>query len=250
MISTSRRPAALALALIAALLPARESRADEATPQRPSISFSAFTVPDRRWEVEAGGVTADGMAALPVFVKFGWSDRTELELGLDAVRAVETDDGVTASAGDLVFGLRSRVFEGGRSNVAVAGWIKAPTAVEQVGSEELDAGVIGIVSMPLGRIGIDANIWITGIGTEDTILGQVQGVATIGLPLGGCWSSFVEAAWQTTAASGGSGGFADGGIACTVAPQSVIDAAIGAGWSDGYPDWLLTAGWTLMLGGP
>ena len=79
-----------------------------ATPQRPSVSFGTGTVPARLWELEGGGQVADGGSAIPLFLKYGLTNETEVEIGLDAVRQVEQGIGTRSSVGDLFVGVRSR----------------------------------------------------------------------------------------------------------------------------------------------
>ena len=218
-----------------------------ATPQRPSVGFSTGTVPDQLWELEAGGLLADGGSAIPLFVKYGLTDRTELEFGIDAIRQVEQTDGLRSSMGDLFLGIRSRrSLREGRA-AAIVGWLKAPTAVEGVGSTHFDAGAVGVLSLPLGRLNLDTNLWLSGLGRDNgTTVGQVQALANLGIPLRGCWSSYVEVVVQRTAGEG-SGGLLNTGLACAASRTTVFDVATGAGWDNGYPDWILAVGWTLLF---
>ena len=218
-----------------------------ATPQRPSISFGTGTVPDDMWELEAGGLLARGGSAIPLFLKYGLTDRTEFEVGIDAVRQIEQPDGIRSSMGDLFLGVRSRrSLRQGRS-AAIVGWLLVPTAVEGVGSTHYDAGAVGVLSLPLGGLTLDTNLWLVGIGRDEgTIVGRVQAVANLGIPLRGCWSSFAELSLQRTAGTG-SGGFIDAGVACAASRTSVFDLAVGAGWDRGFPEWTVNVGWTRLF---
>jgi hypothetical protein len=252
-VTPAARVAACAAFLLAGLGPALHGAAAaeaSATPQRPSLSFNTLTAPARRFEMEIGGSVADGADALPLFLKYGLTDRTELEVGFDGVRRVDTAGGPVTSQGDLSLWIRTRPSwgHGGRS-VAGLGWVKAPTARDGAGSGKIDAGVIGVLSLPLGRQSLDANLWVSALGREDgTTLGQAQGILTLNLPGPGDWSSFAEIAWQRTAGEG-DGGFFDAGVAFAASPRAVFNAAAGAGWSEGYPDWVVTAGWAILFPG-
>ncbi len=187
----------------------------------------------------------DEAGALPLFLKYGLADRHEIELGFDAVRQVDTGEEVETSFGDVTVGLRSRLVEREAGAFAVVGWVKAPTAGDETGSGEADAGVVAVGSWPAGRFSLDANLWLSAIGQENATAGQVQGVVTLGIPLASSWSTFVEVAWQRTAGQG-SGRFFDTGIAYAATPTAVFDLAAGVGGDEGYPDWAVTAGWTVL----
>ncbi len=222
-----------------------------ATPQSPSLSFNTLTVPARRWEMEIAGVLSDSTAAAPVFLKYGLTDRTEMEIGFDLIRTVEADADSVTSQGDLFLGVRSRLPIGGSSqSFAARGWLKAPTARDEAGTGEFDAGLIGIATLPFGRSSIDANLWLTALGqTGDAILGQVQGIMTLNLPERGGWSPFAEIAWERTATQG-SDVFVDAGLGYAVSRTSAVNAAAGVGGGEGYPDWGLTVGWVVLFDEP
>jgi hypothetical protein len=96
-------------------------------------------------------------------------------------------------------------------------------------------------------LNLDTNLWLSGLGRDNgTTVGQVQALANLGIPLRGCWSSYAEVVVQRTAGEG-SGGFLDTGMACAASRTTVFDVAIGAGWDNGYPDWILTVGWTRLF---
>ena len=120
---------------------------------------------------------------------------------------------------------------------------------DAVGSGNLDAGAIGILSTPIGDCSLDLNLGLTEFGRGGgSFLTRVQAIATLGFPAAGRWLPFVETAGQRTAGSG-SGGAVSFGAGYQPLPSLVIDAAAGAGYNDGYPDWWLTVGWTVLLGG-
>lgn len=220
-----------------------------ATPQRPSLSTSAWTVPRGLFELEAGAGFSEGAAGLPLFGKYGLTDALELEAGIDAVRWVDGPGDGETSIGDLLLGARWRI-PGKRSRVrfAVAGLLKLPTADDAAGSGEVDVSVAGIASIPLDHgLGLDVNLVWTAIGREvGGTLGQGQAIVAVGIPIRGRWSSFVEAAYQRTAGQD-DGGFFDAGVAYAATPRAVFDVAAGVGWSAGYPDWSATVGWTVLF---
>ena len=229
--------------------PAASDDGPSATPQRPSLTFNAATVPAGGTEIEVGALFGPGAGALPVFAKYGLTDALELEAGIDAVRWVDGPDDGSASIGDLLLGARWRMTEAtSKIQVAFGGWVKAPTAGDRRGSGEPDATVAAIASMPLPHgLSIDANVWWSALGQDGGgALGQGQALATLGVPIVGRWSSFVGLAFQKTATAG-DGGFVDAGVTYAASRTAVFDVAFGSGWSDGYPDWAVTAGWTLLV---
>jgi len=219
-----------------------------ATPQRPSLSFNTSTVPGKRLELECGGSLAEEGSALPAFLKYGLTGRTEVNLAFDVIRRVDLGDETVTSPGDLFLGVRSRLAgTRGGSSFALAGRVKLPTAHDDAGSGEFDAQIIGIASIPAGRMSVDGNLWLSALGQQnDSWLGQVQAIATLNLPQRAGWSSFAEVAWQSTATQG-SGGLFDFGVLYGASRTAVFDAAAGVGWSEGYPDWTVTAGWTILF---
>ncbi len=231
--------------------PARAQDNGDATPQRPSLSFGTTTVPDGRWEIEFGGLVLNDGGAVPLFLKHGLTDRLELEIGLDAIRRVETAGGDETSQGDLTVGVRHRLARpAGTPAIAWVAQIKAPTADDDVGSGEADAGLVGVATFPLGSASLDANVVLNALGRGGgSYLGQFVAIATLSLPARGGWTPFVEAAWQRTATLG-TGGFLDAGVSYAATRRAVFDAAAGVGASRGFPDWFVTAGWTVLLDRP
>ena len=251
MTKRSRRILATAIIAVAVSVPGAPRAEDgpTATPQRPSLTFSTATVPDGGTEIETGAAFGPQVGALPVFAKYGLTDELELEAGIDAIRWVGgTADG-SASIGDLLLGARWRVTdERSKIQVAFGGWLKAPTAGDVRGSGEPDATVAAIASIPLSHgLSIDANLFWSALGRDGGgALGQGQALATLGVPITDRWGSFVGVAFQKTATQG-DGGFLDAGFTYAASRTAVFDVAFGSGWSDGYPDWAVTAGWTLLV---
>ena len=244
----------LAASVVSAALSTTGRSADDephATPQRPSLTFNAYTVPDGLFEVETGALFAPRYGAFPVFAKYGLTDALELEAGVDVVRWVDGVDGGSASIGDLLIGARWRsTAEQSRIQIAFGGWLKVPTAGDERGTGETDVTIAAITSVPLAHgLSVDANLWWSALGRDDGgAVGQGQAIAALWIPIAERWSSFVELALQKTAGEG-DGGFIDAGIAYAASPIAVLDVAAGTGWSDGYPDWTVTAGWTVLLAG-
>lgn len=220
-----------------------------ATPQRPSVSVNTATVPAAGFEMEAGAEVYDGGAGLPVLLKYGVTRRTEIELGIDLVRSADLGSGTLASFGDVAPRVRARLIERSDVSFAVMGSVKLPTAKDGVGSGHPDIGATAIVSVPLDAFSLDANLWVSALGRGgSSSLGQIQGVVTLNLPASGPWSGFVEVAGQGTAGQG-TGTFLDAGVGYAPTRRTVLDAAVGRGWSHGYPDWYATVGWTVLFGG-
>jgi hypothetical protein len=233
--------------------PALVARAEgpAATPQRPSLSTSAWTVPRGLFELETGAAFSEGAAALPLFGKYGLTDALELEAAIDGVRWVDGPGEGETSVGDLTLGARWRPRrETSRIGLALAGLVKLPTAGDETGSGETDASVIGIASIPLNDgLGLDLNLVWSALGRQGGgAHGQGQAIATLAFPLRGDWSSFVETAYQRTAGNE-DGGFFDAGVAFAATPRAVFDLSAGTGWSRGYPDWSINVGWTVLFSG-
>lgn len=247
-IPTAVAPLPVAALVLASFLAATGSApAQEATPQRPSLSYSASTVDGRAFEMEWGGLATDGPDAVPAFLKYGITDWLEAEAGFDLVRRVDLGGEEITSRGDLFLGARGVLpADVEDASFAAVAWVKAPTARDSAGSGEPDFGAVGIASGEIpGGLTLDLNLWLSMLGTEGGFVGQQQAIATVGLPMPGAWSAFVEGAYQNTAVLG-DGLFLDAGLGYAISPRSVVDVAAGAGSSRGYPDWTVTAGWTIL----
>jgi len=117
-----------------------------AHPQRPTLSSDTYTTPDGMMEVEAGGNVQFGKnSSIPTTLKYGMGERTEMFVGMDVLKAVETPTGhTTTGLGDAVVGFRHRLrdkdeFEPG---VAMQFRTKLPTASSDrdIGTGEVDFG--------------------------------------------------------------------------------------------------------------
>jgi hypothetical protein len=229
-------------------------QADEpaATPQRPSLGTSVWTVPRGLFELEAGAGFSEGAGALPLFGKYGLTDALELGAGIDALRWVDGPGEGETSVGDLLLGARWRpTGEAARVQLALSGLAKLPTADDAAGSGEVDLTVSGIATVPFDNgCGLDVNLVWSALGQSGGgTLGQGQAIVSLGIPLRSRWSTFVEAAYQRTAGQS-DGGFFDAGLAYAASPRAVFDIAGGVGWSEGYPDWSVTTGWTVLFSRP
>jgi hypothetical protein len=219
-----------------------------ATPQRPSLSFNVRTVRAGGFEMEAGAATTASSSSAPFFLKFGMRDRVELEAGFDAVRRVDTTEGSVTSVGDLALSVRARLADrAGDTGYGFVASLKLPAAREGAGTGRADVGAAAILSYLVGRSVFDVNLGMVALGREGGgALGQGQGIATLYLPALAGWSPFAEVALQKTAGQG-NGGYFDAGVSYAASRRAVFDAAAGAGWKDGYPDWSFTFGWTVLL---
>lgn len=249
LISPSLPLPGTALALAACLAAAAPAaRAQEATPQRPSLSFNAYTVDKNAFEMEWGGLTTEDTSSVPTFLKYGFTDWLEGELGFDTIRQVDLGGEEVTSRGDLFLGVRHSYRPGWDGpDVAAVAWVKAPTARDSAGSGEADFGLIAVASGPLSRRGgsLDLNIGLSALGTRGGAVGRQEVIATVGLPVPGAWSVYVEGAYQNTAVFG-DGLFFDAGVGYAASPRAVFDVAAGVGSSRGYPDWTVTVGWTVL----
>jgi len=246
--------ASRSVALVAGLAaPCAIAGQPSASAQRPSLSFNATTAPRGFLELEAGAFASDGGAALPLLIKYGVTDRIELEFGVDAVRRVEAHGDHVSSVGDVTAGARAGLGRtaGGETSFAVVGFAKLPTAKDETGSGEPDLVALGIASIDLGRSVLDLNLGASALGRGDgDAVGQVQAIATYYPAPSGPWTPFVEGAWQKTAGGEGDGAFLDAGLSFSASRVAVLDAAVGLGSSDGFPDWTATVGWAILLGRP
>lgn len=74
-----------------------------ATPQRPSLSATDWTVPRGLFEFEVGAGFSEGFGGLPLFSKYGVTDALEIEAGINAVRWATVPTSTSIWSGRYIF---------------------------------------------------------------------------------------------------------------------------------------------------
>ena len=142
------------------LLAAAASEAPICT-DRPTKANAVCTVPAGRFQLEssagqwsrteAGGSTAKSLSIGSSLVKYGLSDRSDLQVGLTPLARVETDGASRAGFGDVTVRYKHRLTDDGAPvQIGLVPFVKLPTAKRGIGNRKLEGGVAVPVSLALG----------------------------------------------------------------------------------------------------
>jgi hypothetical protein len=159
---------ASAVAAGLAIAPAALAQSTPAAPtpictDRPTKANATCTVPAGDWQVETdivnwthsdvGGVKTDVLLAPNPTLKYGLSDKADIELSLAPYEEIRTSTGgVTTRAsgvGDLYVRLKWSLLSNSSASVSIIPWIKAPTASHSLGNGKVEEGVALPVSFSL-----------------------------------------------------------------------------------------------------
>ncbi|NIJ97795.1 hypothetical protein FHY28_002490 [Xanthomonas arboricola] len=141
---------------------ALQAQAQEATDaalctDRPTKANSTCTVPTGAWQLETdiGSYTRDSQPGTRVetayftnpTLKYGVSDRIDLQLNWAPQLQVKTTDRATGArsslsgGGDIFLRMKARFYESDTASVALLPFVKAPTARTGLGNDEWEGGV-------------------------------------------------------------------------------------------------------------
>ncbi|WP_369062296.1 transporter [Caulobacter sp. 73W] len=146
----------------AAALTAAEASAQEAPicTDRPTKANATCTVVAGAWQVEAdgvnftrnkaGGVVAKTTAYGATTVKYGLSDKSDLQVTWTPyVESRVTGANKISGSGDVYVRYKQALKTGGRTTVSVIPYVKIPTAADGLGNDEVEGGVALPVSVAL-----------------------------------------------------------------------------------------------------
>jgi hypothetical protein len=176
------------IGLAAALVLGGVAQAGEALrdlcPDRPGKGTSACTVDRGHWQLEVdavdvtrdrgGGVTTDSWLIGAPTLKYGLTDRLDLEVGFNSWQTVRMRDHATGATtsdsgvGDLYLRGKAMLAEGPLS-IAVEPFVKLPTAKSSLGNGKVEGGLV----LPLA-----ANLaagWGLGVTAEADALANAAG---------------------------------------------------------------------------
>jgi len=148
-------------ALAAALSSAAWADDAPICPDRPSKGTGTCTVPAGHWQVETGvgdwthdradGATSDFTMIGATLLKYGVSDRTDVELGIAPYQWLRTGDDRASGFGDMLVRSKLRLTrEDAPVQIAIDPFVKLPTANHSLGNGKVEAGITAPVAAPLG----------------------------------------------------------------------------------------------------
>ena len=218
-------------------------------PQRPTVSSDTGTTAEGTLEVE-GGVALDpgDRLDLPLSLKWGIGESTELFAGGPAYSHVWVDGPDPEGVGDLLLGMRHRFVEEehGHPSVALQWTTKLPTAPLDLGTGEVDFGAAAIATKTLGGIAWTGfyELGIVGeSGQPDTDLRHTMALGG-SLPLGRDWFSFAEVAGIVEVEADTEQLLLTTGAGYFVRDNLALDVGLAVGLSEESPDLMLMVGFT------
>ena len=148
-------------ALAAALSSAAWADDAPICPDRPSKGTGTCTVPAGHWQVETGvgdwthdradGATSDFTMIGATLLKYGVSDRTDVELGIAPYQWLRAGDDRASGFGDMLVRSKLRLTrEDAPVQIAIDPFVKLPTANHSLGNGKVEGGITAPVAAPLG----------------------------------------------------------------------------------------------------
>lgn len=225
------------------------------TPQRPTVSSDTSTTAQGTLELEAGlALDPDDSTALPLALKLGLAERTEVFAGLSPFNTIERRGDDSEGFGDLVLGMRHRLDASDeRTSYAIQAATKLPTGDEDEGlsSGEVDFFLAGIFSHVTTEGPAFTGFYELGVigdprRRSDTDLQHVVALA-LSQPLDERLSAFGEIA-SIDPGVGDDYLLGTFGLAHRAHAGLVVDGAISVGLDDDAPDLVFLVGFTTQLG--
>jgi len=228
-------------------------------PDRPSKSTGSCTVPSGRFQVETGlvdwahdrsrGETADFTAFGSSLLKYGVSDRADIELGVTPFEVLRAPGEHASGFGDVMLRVKYRLTgEDAPVQAALDPFIKLPTASHGLGNRKVEGGVVIPVSGQLGK-----SVLTLSFGPELDLLADEDGhgrhaamvqVFNLGASLDEKLTVSAElwGAWDWGPAGTTKLASADGSVAYLVSKDVQLDAGANFGLNRNTPDVELYAG--------
>lgn len=228
-------------------------------PDRPSKSTGACTVPKGRFQIETGlidwthnrsdGQTTDLTTIGSSLLKYGVSERADVELGLTPVEILRAPGERASGFGDLLVRVKYRLTSADSVvQAALDPFVKLPTASHPLGNGKLEAGLLVPLSAQLGKSGLTLSLdpeldLLANSDNHGRHVAMVQ-VFNLGASLNDKLSVSAElwGAWDWDPAGTTRQVSADGSIAYLVGKDVQLDAGANFGLNLNTPDVELYAG--------
>lgn len=231
---------------------------------RPDQTESAYTVPPRLFQLEAGwgyGVKRDEnvdttFQGFPqALLRFGLNRIFELRIGVPGIEIDSTDlaTGSTTTRGlvDASLGFKTVIAEekGARPQTAFLGTLLVPSGDEEFSSDRFDPSFRFVFSNTLStRLSLGYNlgvVWLTEPDEEGVLdtLSFFDWTAALGISASDRLGVFVEAFGLSPLDSEARTVTSfDTGLTYLLTPRLQLDASVGAGLSSAAPDWTVGLG--------
>lgn len=149
-----------ALLLLAAAAAAAEA---PICTDRPAKANAVCTVPVGRFQLESAaidwsrteseGVTSKALSLGSSFIKYGVSDRSDLQLGFTPYVRVESDGAAKSGFGDVTVRYKQRLTgDNAPVQLALIPFVKLPTAKRGIGNGKVEGGLAVPVSFGIGKM--------------------------------------------------------------------------------------------------
>ena len=130
---------------------------------RPAKGNAVCTVPDGHFQLEgsaaqwsratSGGSTAKALSLGSSVIKYGVSEKSDLQVGFAPYVRVEAGDAASSGVGDVTVRYKQRLTGDNASvQLALIPFVKLPTAKRGIGNRKLEGGLAVPVSIGLGGI--------------------------------------------------------------------------------------------------
>jgi outer membrane putative beta-barrel porin/alpha-amylase len=244
--------------------PGRAAEQDRVDPDRPDVTNSATTVPPGAVQIESGlawertsraGERAEHSFSAETAARVGIAERFEIAIGLEPIVHV-WNDAADTGVGDLTLAVKYRMFDPpeGTSwpSLALRPVVKVPTASAPIGTEKVDAGLVGLASFDLpAGLGLDVNAGVLALGQSQPsgYLVQARASASLSARIAEDVAPFVEVFYGSREEREGRDtvGF-DTGVIYWATRRVAFDAAVQTSLVGPLPDWAVRVGVSVRFG--
>ncbi len=224
---------------------------------RPSKSTGTCTVPAGSWQIEtglidwshdrSGGISTDDTTIGSSLLKYGLSDRADVEIGISPLEIVRVASGASrerhSGFGDILVRVKYRLSsDGAPLQVALDPFVKLPTASHGLGNGKVEGGLLIPISVGLGKSGLTLSL-----DPELDLLADADGhgrhlatqqVINLGFQANDRLSISAEiwSAWDWDPSGTGRQVSADGSLAFLLTKDVQLDAGANFGLNRQTPD--------------
>ena len=264
-VNRGRRTAVAAAVLLVGVWLAAADAVDAQTDDpintdRPGVVVTAPTLPRGVWQLETGfdyarestaGTRTRRFSGVTT-VNYGLLDGVELLLEGEPFVVLRGDEHATG-LGDTFLGVKLRLLEGDESahrpTLAILPGLKVPTAQTPIGTTRLDAAIVGLATLTVGRFDITGNAGMAALGQRDGYLLQALVVAAVQTSVAQSVRALGEVFYHSPEERHGRHGVVTTvGAVWVVTPDMALDAGVRTTISGRGPDYVLRTGISMKFG--